>query len=45
MGELAEWRNQDWVRIGTDGKLKVSVVLLRIRRIQIDVYLEAKQVV
>ena len=22
MGELAEWRNQDWVRIGTDGKIK-----------------------
>ena len=22
MGELAEWRNQDWVRIGTDGEIK-----------------------
>ncbi len=22
MGELAKWRNQNWVRIGTDGKIK-----------------------
>ena len=22
MGELAEWRKQKWVRIGTDGKIK-----------------------
>lgn len=22
MGELAKWRKQNWVRIGTDGKIK-----------------------
>lgn len=22
MGQLKEWRDQDWVRIGTDGKIK-----------------------
>ena len=22
MGELAKWRRQNWVRIGTDGKIK-----------------------
>lgn len=22
MGELAKWRNQNWVRIGTDGNIK-----------------------
>ena len=22
MGELAEWRRQNWVRVGTDGKIK-----------------------
>lgn len=22
MGELAKWRNQNWVRIGTDGSIK-----------------------
>jgi hypothetical protein len=22
MGELAKWRSQNWVRIGTDGKIK-----------------------
>ena len=22
MGELKKWRDQDWVRIGTDGKIK-----------------------
>ena len=22
MGQLAEWRRQNWVRIGTDGKIK-----------------------
>jgi len=22
MGELAQWRRQNWVRVGTDGKIK-----------------------
>jgi hypothetical protein len=22
VGELAKWRKQDWVRVGTDGKIK-----------------------
>ena len=22
MGELARWRRQNWVRVGTDGKIK-----------------------
>ncbi len=27
MGELAKWRKQKWVRVGTDGKIKGSGLL------------------
>ena len=26
MGELANWRKQNWVRVGTDGKIKYTSV-------------------
>ena len=42
MGELKKWLKQDWVRIGTDGKIKVSAAHLKIRRTQTDAYLVVK---
>ena len=39
MGELAKWRRQNWVRIGTDGSIKGSVELPRTKRIQTVAYL------
>ena len=38
MGELKKWRDQKWVRIGSDGKIKGRVELVRIKKILIDVY-------
>jgi len=37
MGALKDWVNQDWVRIGTDGSIKASAALLKIRKTLIDV--------
>ena len=42
MGQLKDWVKQDWVRIGTDGRSRVSAALQKTRRTQIDVYLEVK---
>ena len=44
MGELKKWRDQDWVRIGTDGKIKANVVL-KDKKNLIGVYLAVKQIV
>ena len=32
MGQLKQWRDQQWVRIGTDGKLKDLVVPVKTRK-------------
>ena len=43
MGELKKWLKQDWVRIGTDGKIKGKCGTSKDKRIQIDVYLVVKR--
>ena len=43
MGQLKQWREQNWVRIGTDGAIKGNVVQARIKKTQIAVYLLQKQ--
>jgi hypothetical protein len=45
MGQLAEWREQKWVRIGTDGLLKDLVAQAKIKKIQIDAFLLEKLIV
>ena len=43
MGQLAEWRKQNWVRIGTDGSIKGPCGTSKDKKIQIDVYQQLKQ--
>ena len=38
MGELAKWRRERWVRIGTDGKIKGECGTSKNKRIQTDAY-------
>ena len=42
MGELKKWRQQKWVRIGTDGKIKGHAVQVKTKRILTDVFLWQK---
>ena len=39
MGELAKWRRQNWVRVGTDGKIKGPCGTSKDKKILTDVYL------
>ena len=45
MGAIKDWVKQDWVRIGTDGKIKGKCGTSKDKRILTDVYLEQKQIV
>jgi len=45
MGELKKWLDQDWVRIGTDGSIKVRVELQKIKRGLIVVFQGPKLIV
>ena len=38
MGELAKWRRQNWVRVGTDGKIKGPCGTSKDKKNQTDVY-------
>lgn len=42
MGALKEWVKQDWVRIGTDGKIKGKCGTSKDKKIQTGVYLDLK---
>ena len=39
MGELAKWRAQNWVRIGSDGNIKGACGTSKNKKNLIDVYL------
>ena len=43
MGQLAEWRKQNWVRIGTDGSIKGPCGTSKDKKTQIGVYQQLKQ--
>ena len=45
MGQLAEWRKQNWVRIGTDGSIKGPCGTSKNKKILIDAYQNLKQIV
>jgi histidinol phosphatase-like PHP family hydrolase len=45
MGQLAEWREQKWVRIGTDGSIKGPCGTSKDKKIQIDAFLLEKLIV
>ena len=38
MGELANWRKQNWVRVGTDGKIKGPCGTSKNKKTQTDAY-------
>lgn len=42
MGALKNWVKQDWVRIGSDGKIKGKCGTSKDKKIQTDVCLEQK---
>ena len=44
MGELKKWREQKWVRIGTDGSIKGACGTSKNKKIQTDAFLSRKHV-
>jgi hypothetical protein len=45
MGALKDWVKQDWVRIGTDGKIKGKCGTSKDKKTQTAAYLEQKLIV
>ena len=45
VGELKKWRDQDWVRIGTDGEIKGKCGTSKIKRILTGVFQGLKRIV
>ena len=45
MGALKDWVKQDWVRIGTDGKIKGKCGTSKDKKTLIVVYQDQKQIV
>ena len=43
MGALKDWVKQDWVQIGTDGKIKGKCGTSKDKKIQTDVCRDQKQ--